>query len=61
MEDGTIDAPLLLLGLTFREVARAMEIEDGEQTEYPQQLLDSPLGIQEMQKIEEMLNSVIIP
>jgi hypothetical protein len=60
-EDRTIDAPLLLLGLTFREVSRAMEIEEGEPSKHPQQLVASPLGIGEMQKIEEMLALVTVP
>lgn len=60
-EEKTIDAPLLLLGLTFREVSRAMEIEEGQPTIYPQQLAASPLGIAEVQKIEELLDSVTVP
>ena len=60
-EDGTIDAPLLLFGLTFREVARAMEIEDGEPTNCPQQLVASPLGIMEMQKMEQMMELIRLP
>jgi hypothetical protein len=60
-EERTIDAPLLLLGLMFREVSRAMEIEEGEATRYPQQLAASPLGIGEMQKLEEFLDAVTVP
>jgi hypothetical protein len=56
-----LDAPLLLLGLLFQEVWRAMEIEPGQPTSYPQQLVNSPLGIAEMQKIEEMINDVDLP
>lgn len=56
-----IDAPLLLLGLIFREISRAIEIEPGAPTHYPQQLVHSPLGIEEMNKIEEMLNKVVLP
>lgn len=59
--DQTVDAPLLLLGLTFREVSRAMEIEEGEPTKYPPQLVSSPLGIGQMQKIEELLESINLP
>ena len=61
VEDRTIDAPLLLLGLTFWEISRAMEIEDGEPTNHPQHLVASTLGIGEMQKIEKMLESVTLP
>jgi hypothetical protein len=60
-EDRTIDAPLLLLGLTFREISRAMEVEDGESAKLPPQLVASTLGIREMQKIEDMLESVVLP
>ena len=60
-EDRNVDAPLLLLGLLFREVSRAMEIEVGEPTHYPQQLVHSSLGIREMKMIEEMLNKVTLP
>jgi hypothetical protein len=60
-EAGRLDPPLLLLGLMFREVARAMEVEPGEPSQYPQQLVDSPFGIKEMQRIEEFLNEVDLP
>jgi hypothetical protein len=60
-KERTIDAPLLLLGLTFREVSRAMEIEVDQPTIYPEQLAASPLGIAEMQQIEEMLDVVTVP
>jgi hypothetical protein len=60
-EDGRIDAPLLLLGLMFQEVSRSIEIEPGAPTLHPQQLVDSPLGIEEMNEIEEMLDSVVLP
>ena len=60
-EDQNINAPLLLLGLVFREVSRAMEIEPGEPTCYPQHLVDSPLGIEEMNKIERVINDVDLP
>lgn len=60
-ETGKVDAPLLLLGLLFREVSRALEIEPGEPTQHPQHLVDSPLGIQEMNELEEMINAIHIP
>jgi hypothetical protein len=60
-EGGNLDAPLLLLGLIFREVSRAMEIEPGEPISHPTHLVHSPLGIAEMQKIEEMMNDVDLP
>jgi hypothetical protein len=61
LKGGNIDAPLLLLGLLFREVARAMEIEPGEPSQYPEQLVESPLGIREMKQMEEVINAVAIP
>jgi hypothetical protein len=61
-EDGKIDPPLLLLGLLFREVSRAIEIEPGTPpTQYPEQLVNSPFGIEEMNRIEETLDAVDIP
>jgi hypothetical protein len=56
-----IDAPLLLLGLIYREVCRAMEIEPGGDTEAPDQLVNSPFGIVEMSKIETLLSEVCLP
>jgi hypothetical protein len=58
---GKIDAPLLLLGLIFREVSRAVETEPGEPTQYPQHLVDSPLGIREMNQLEEMITAIDVP
>jgi len=60
-QEEIVDAPLLLLGLLFREVSRAIEVEPGEHTKYPQQLVDSPLGIQELNEIEEVINEVPLP
>lgn len=66
-EDRTIDAPLLFLGLTFREISRAMEIEEieeieaGEPSKFPLHLVQSPLGIRELQKMEELLESISLP
>jgi hypothetical protein len=60
-KDRTIDSPLLLFGLMFREVSRAMEIEPGEPTHHPPQLVDSPLGIEEMHQLEETMESVALP
>jgi hypothetical protein len=60
-EDGRMDAPLLLLGLIFREVSRSIEIEPGAPTLYPQKLVHLPFGIGKMNEIEEMLDSVVLP
>lgn len=61
LEGVRIDAPLLLLGLMYREVCRAMEIEPGGDTEAPDQLVNSPFGIDEMNKIETLLSEVCLP
>ena len=60
-KNGKIDGPLLLLGLVFREISRSIEIEPGAETDLPQHLVDSPFGIQEIQKIEKLLESVVFP
>jgi hypothetical protein len=57
----SIDAPLLLVGLMFREISRAIEVEEGEDSKLPKQLVESSLGIREMQKIEEMLEAISLP
>lgn len=61
ISDGKVDAPLLLMGLMYREVCRAMEIEPGEETKAPVHLVNSPFGVKEMMKIENLLKSVRIP
>jgi hypothetical protein len=60
-EDGKMDAPLLLVGLMYREVCRAMEMEPGEDNKSPAQLKNSPFGIQQMQKIERVIEAIILP
>lgn len=60
-EGGRIDAPLLLLGLTYREVSRSMEIEPGAPNKAPIHLVDSPFGIQEVNEIESLINDVCLP
>lgn len=59
-EDGKIDSPLLLLGLMYREVSRAMEIEPGETTTHPTQLINSPFGVKEVKEITALINSVAV-
>jgi hypothetical protein len=53
-----IDAPLLLLGLAFREVSLAMEIEPGVENDLPAHLSNSPFGVREVNQIEKLLDSV---
>jgi hypothetical protein len=61
-ESGKIDAPLLLLGLMYREVCRSMEIEpDGDGKKLPDHLVNSPFGVKEIRKIESLLNKVCLP
>jgi hypothetical protein len=61
ISEGKIDAPLLLLGLMYREVSRAMEIEPGAETKAPLHLVGSPFGIKEVKKIENLLKNIRIP
>ena len=60
-DGGKVDSPLLLLGLMYREVTKAMEIEEGVPTEYPPQLANSPFGVDEANRIEKLLESIRIP
>jgi hypothetical protein len=61
LEDGKVDAPLLLIGLMYREVCRAMEIEPGGEEKVPAHLKNSPFGIQQMQKIERVVDAIVVP
>jgi hypothetical protein len=56
-----IDSPLLLLGLVYREISRAMEVEPDAPNEAPVHLIHSPFGIKEMKKIESMLKGIRLP
>ena len=58
LEDGRIDAPLLLLGLMYWEASHALEIEPGAATDIPVHLSESPFGIKELDKIESMIGKV---
>ena len=60
-EDGKIDTVLLLVGLMYREVSRAMEIEPEEDDSSPEQLQNLKFGIQQMEKIESLIEAVVIP
>jgi hypothetical protein len=60
-ESGKIDAPLLLLGLLYREVSRSMEIEPGDNTKLPDHLVKSSFGVKEIRKIESLLKKVHLP
>jgi hypothetical protein len=53
-----IDGPLLLFGLLYREVSRAIEAEPDGETAAPAHLINSPLGIKELNQIEKALNEV---
>ena len=61
MESGKVDAPLLLLGLIYREVSHCMEVEPGENMTAPSHLVDSPLGIRELNQIEDFINGLVVP
>ena len=60
LKGSKIDSPLLLLGLMYREVSRAMEIEPDAPTQSPGHLANSSLGIQQMKKIENLLKSLAL-
>ena len=60
IESGKVDGPLLLLGLMYREVSHCMEVEPGENTA-PSHLVDSPLGIDELNQIEDLINGLVVP
>jgi hypothetical protein len=61
LESGKIDGPLLLFGLIFREVSRAIETEPDAPGESPEYLAHSPFDIQDMLKIEEMIDNMVLP
>lgn len=58
---GKIDCPLLLLGLMYREVSRAMEVEDGVPSMAPIHLKTSRFGFNEVRRIENLLDQVSLP
>ena len=58
IKGGKVDAPLLLLGLMYREVTRALEVEPGEPGEYPPHLITSPFGRKEIDEMVRLLNGV---
>jgi hypothetical protein len=58
---GKIDAPLLLLGLMYQEVSRAIEVEPDAPTKAPDHLVHSPFGVKELKRMENLLKAVHIP
>jgi hypothetical protein len=54
-----IDAPLLLFGLTFRELSRAMEHEDGNMV--PSYLANSCLGVKQYDRLNDILTAIRVP
>lgn len=61
LEGGKVDAPLLLLGLLYREVSRCIEIEPDAPTKAPDYLANSYFGIREINVIQKVLNGVKLP
>jgi hypothetical protein len=55
-----IDAPLLLLGLIYREVSRTMEAEPDGSTSVPSYLANSPLGVQHLEELGNLINGLTI-
>jgi hypothetical protein len=60
LQNGRIDAPLLLLGMMYREASRAMEVEPGAATDVPVHLSESPFGVKELKKIESILSKICL-
>ena len=61
VEAGKIDGPLLLFGLLYREVSRAIEAEpDDPTTNDAPHLINSPFGIKELTEMEKLVNDVQI-
>jgi hypothetical protein len=58
-EAGNVDAPLLLLGLLYREVSRVIEVEPGEETTAPAQLVNSPFGKKQLDEIKKLLIKMV--
>lgn len=58
LKEGTIDAPLLLLGLLYREVSRAVEIEPDDERMLPPHLIESPFGILQLDQIQTLINGL---
>ena len=60
-EDGRIDAPLLLLGLMYREVSCSMEMEPDSTAKVPIHLMNSNFEIKEINEIERLLVDIPLP
>jgi hypothetical protein len=60
LQNGRIDAPLLPLGLMYREASRAMEVEPGAATDVLVYLSELPFGVKELNKIESMLSKICL-
>jgi hypothetical protein len=58
VEGGKIDSPLLLLGLMYREVSRALEVEPGDENETPSHIQNSPLGIKELDEMQSVVKDL---
>jgi hypothetical protein len=60
LEGGKVDGPLLLLGLMYREVSRAMEMEPGAPTMAPPHLVNSRYGVKEVNQIQTLIDSITL-
>jgi hypothetical protein len=58
LQNGRIDAPLLLLGLMYWEASCAMKVEPRAATNVPVYLSELPFGVKELNKIESMLSKI---
>jgi hypothetical protein len=57
LEAGWMDAPLLLLGLVYREVSRSLETEPGDSS-VPAHLINSPFGRKELDEVQSLINGI---
>jgi hypothetical protein len=45
----------------YREASRAMEMEPGGDDKSPVHLVNSSLGVQQLKKLENLINAVVVP
>jgi hypothetical protein len=61
LKGGKVDAPLLLLGLTYREVSRAAEFEPGTSSKSTVHLENSPFLIKDLDAILDLITEIKLP
>jgi hypothetical protein len=58
-KNGKVDAPLLLLGLTYREVSRVVDLEP--ETPVPSHLRNSLLAIKDLDAVLALMDGIHVP